>query len=64
MKKKEEKVFKDYCYSISWWEKILLLFCKRIYSYDLEPSGAVFTVVMKKLFGRIYIIDAYNEIFL
>jgi hypothetical protein len=44
------------CYSITWYEKILLMFCKMRISEDIVNDTAV-KCYWKKLFGKIFVLD-------
>ena len=66
LKKDIEKVFGDVdwdkVFSISWWEKILLYFCKEKQTFDHCPHRhiseciQISTITYKVLFGKTYII--------
>ena len=50
---------------VKWWEKVLLFFVKKQYAEDrVETAKDIFktTVVVKKLFGKIYIVGCYSSI--
>ena len=50
---------------VKWWEKFLLFFVKKQYAEDsVETAKDIFktTVVVKKLFGKIYIVGCYSSI--
>ena len=56
----EKKYFKQIT-QITWWEKILLLFCKPYYSSDFGFDMPVI-LRFKKLFGKIYIMEELKGI--